>query len=286
LDNPETLLIHLGGLGDVCLSESTFLSLQEHFDDRLVGLGNTRFLKLFGKYFQRVERVESRQWLHLFSEKLMGPRWRRIIFIGKDREGRLRDRWQSFSKEAILFIDMYPDEAFAPAGPESINKREISAQGTHVEDYQLTQLRKYGIEPLKKQPARNRSPRIILYPEVGFTKEKWLPENFVVLLHTLRARGLDVILLESPGLHVDADNKIELEDLADVKEFFREGGLFVSNDSGMAHLAGASGLFTITIFSGFEPGIWHPRGTNLSLKQGADPTDVDVIERKIIERMG
>ena len=36
----EVLVVHLGGLGDVCLSESVFLSLRRHFGDRLVALGN------------------------------------------------------------------------------------------------------------------------------------------------------------------------------------------------------------------------------------------------------
>ena len=60
-------------------------------------------------------------------------------------------------------------------------------------------------------------------------------------------------VLESLGLSVNVDNKVFFEDLTEVKQFFSEGGIFVSNDSGMAHLAGASGLFTITIFTGFDP---------------------------------
>ena len=111
MDNNEILLIHLGGLGDVCLSESLFLSFQKQFGDCLVGLGNKRFLDLFKEYFVRVEGVESRKWLYLFSEKLNGPRWRQIIFIGKDREGILRNRWQAHSEEKIIFIDMYPENA-------------------------------------------------------------------------------------------------------------------------------------------------------------------------------
>ena len=113
MDNNEILLIHLGGLGDVCLSESLFLSFQKQFGDCLVGLGNKRFLDLFKEYFKRVEGVESRKWLYLFSEKLNGPRWRQIIFIGKDSEGILRNRWRAHSEEKIIFIDMYPENAFA-----------------------------------------------------------------------------------------------------------------------------------------------------------------------------
>ena len=115
MDNAEILLVHLGGLGDVCLSESIFLSLQKQFGNHLIGLGNRRFLNLFGEYFLRMEGVESRKWLHLFSERLTGPRWKQIVFIGKDREGRLRERWQKLSEERVIFIDMYPEGAFKGA---------------------------------------------------------------------------------------------------------------------------------------------------------------------------
>ena len=53
----------------------------------------------------------------------------------------------------------------------------------------------------------------------------------------------------------------------------------------MAHLAGASGLFTITIFAGFDPAIWHPRGRNISLVQGRDIPDLSFLEKIIIQTM-
>jgi hypothetical protein len=311
LDNTEILLVHLGGLGDVCLSESIFLSLQKQFGNSIVGLGNRRFLNLFNEYFLRVEGIESRKWLYLFSERLTGPRWRQIVFIGKDREGRLRERWEKLSEERVIFIDMYPDGAFdvathlryrcggQPQPPEpgtvhsSQGEREGEApmalplegatQPPFIEDYQLAQLVRYGIKAVKKIIPPKQSQRVILYPEKGFEKEKWNHENFIVLYHLLKAKGIDVIALESLGLPLDVENTVYFEDLGEVKEFFITGGIFVSNDSGMAHLAGVSGLFTITIFTGFEPAIWHPRGHCLTLKQGEDAIEVNAIEEKIEE---
>jgi ADP-heptose:LPS heptosyltransferase len=281
LDNNEILLIHLGGLGDVCLSESLFLSLQKHFGDCLVGLGNKRFLDLFKEYFKRVEGVESKKWLYLFSEKLDGPRWRRIVFIGKDREGILRYRWQAHSEEKIIFIDMYPESAFG-AGATTCESLELkAATEMHVEGYQLAQLSRYNLEPLAKVPLWKKSTRVILYPEKGFEKEKWHHENFISLYHSLTAKDLDVLLLEPIGLSFNVDRKVFFEDLVETKYFFSHGGIFVSNDSGMAHLAGASGLFTITIFAGFNAAIWHPRGRNTSLVQGRDTSNPSFLEKII-----
>ncbi len=56
----------------------------------------------------------------------------------------------------------------------------------------------------------------------------------------------------------------------------------MSNDSGMAHLAGVCGLTTMTIFTAFDPAVWHPRGRNISLRTGVDRTDVESLAGMII----
>jgi ADP-heptose:LPS heptosyltransferase len=308
LDNKEILLIHLGGLGDVCLSESLFLSFQKQCGDCLIGLGNRQFLDLFSEYFVRVEGVESRKWLYLFSEKLNGPRWRQIIFIGKDREGILRNRWQAHSEEKIIFIDMYPENAFERVCGSTLSKQRmqceaLSSQGERegvapaalllegatrapvIEEYQLAQLTQYGIGPLQKIPLWEKSQRVTLYPEIGFEKEKWHHDNFINLYHSLKEHDVDVVVLESLGLSLNVDKKVFFEDLVEVKRFLSEGGIFVSNDSGMAHLAGASGLFTITIFAGFDPTIWHPRGRNISPVRGRNTPDLSFLEKIITQAM-
>ncbi len=279
LDNNEILLIHLGGLGDACLSESLFFSFRKHFGNCLVGLGNKRFLDLFEEYFLRIEGVESRKWLYLFSEKLDGPRWKQIIFIGKDREDILRNRWQKFSEKKIIFIDMYPEKAFTAETtlePENIQK-------IHIEDYQLSQLVRFSVEPFKKTIPLKKSSRVILYPEKGFEKEKWHYDNFLSLYKSLETKSFNVTVLESLGLTLDVERKVFFQELTEVKRFFSEGGIFISNDSGMAHLAGVSGLFTITIFTGFDPAIWHPRGKNISLIQGQGIFDSSYLESIVLK---
>ncbi|OPY01501.1 MAG: Glycosyltransferase family 9 (heptosyltransferase) [Syntrophorhabdus sp. PtaB.Bin184] len=269
----EVLVVHLGGLGDVCLSESIFLSLRRHFGDRLVGLGNRRFLDIFRSYFARTHGVESRHWLYLFSEKLTGPRWGRIVFIGKDRNGSIRARWKAHSTGEPVFIEMYPDGAF---DSRPLNDGTAAAgEAVHIEDYQLRQLSAVRIEPARKEIVPKGARRVILYPEEGLSKDKWPVENFVALRQMLGEAGVDVCLMRPPELSLSLKGSLFFQDLADVKEFFGSGGVFVSNDSGMAHLAGASGLTTITIFTGFDPAVWHPRGRNISLRTRVDKVDIE-----------
>ena len=293
IEDPESraLLIHLGGLGDACLSESIFLSLSRHFGGKIDASGYTRYLGLFSQYFEKVHSIESARWLHLFSDYPSNVRYGQIVFVGKDRDGKLRERWQGLSKEKVVFIEMYPDGEFTARGPLCkdfsgqaglTGERESTAGQIHVEEYQLAQLRNYGIAAIKKEIEPKPLNRVILYPEEELRKTKWSSRNFVDLYHALRNRGLAVDIVQSLGLELDLREKVLLDDLAEVRGYFREGGIFVSNDSGMAHFAGRCGLFTITVFSDTDPSVWHPRGRNISLKRGEGEIRVRSIEELIL----
>lgn len=318
----EILLVHMGGLGDICLSESIFFSLSQEFSAKnMTALGYPRFLRLFGDYFTAIGDIESRKWIYLFANDPGEVTWERIVFIGKDKDGVLRKRWQTCSRQPLLFIDMYPDGDFEPPGPKggysaaqdggvsqllSIeNNRRQTGRGeeergltepptsnsapraaVHIEDYQLMQLANYGIAAMKKEVPRKTARRVILYPEAGFKKLKWPAQQFMELYKVLKGRDFDVHLLQSLDLKLDQAESLHIEDLGEVKRFFEEGGVFVSNDSGMAHLAGACGCFTITIFNDVSPVVWHPRGRNVSLRYGQDVVTLASLEALIAATVG
>ncbi len=239
----STLLIHMGGLGDICLSESVFLSLAHHLKGPIHAVGNRRSLELFHDYFSTVETVERRQWAYLFSSDIEGPRWGRIVFIGKDRSASLRTRLGELTSD-VLFLDLFPDRP-----------------GMGVEDYQLGQLVAYGVPSIRKGLGLRRSGRLILYPEGAYRKKKWPPDRFINLYEGLKAEGMSVRLMRPPELKLALPDAVAFEDLRDVRQFFSEGGAFFSNDSGMAHLAGACGLRPLTLFLDADPSIWQARGS-------------------------
>ncbi len=205
----ETLLIHLGGLGDVCLSESTFYSLVSHFKKSVDVLGYKRFLELFGGYFERVHSVDERQWLWLFSDFPCDKRWKRTVLIGKDKSGEMRRRLNAVSTEPPWSIDMYPDE-----------------EKIHVEAYQLSQLHELGVEALEKQIEPRLADRVILYPEHSRGKRKWPYDHFLSLFDMLKARGIDGTLLEAPEVEHPVEDSVRFEQLKDTAAFFKDGGIF------------------------------------------------------------
>jgi len=238
--NNETLVIHPGGLGDVCLSESTFLSLRHRFGDNLRVVGNRRVLVPFSEYFARVDSIDARAWLPLFGGLDDPGRWETIVLVGKDRSGSFRERLQRFT-ENLIFIEMYPDR-----------------EQVHVEEYQLGQLPSWGIEPRRKDRKPNVGSRLILYPEDAYQKEKWPAARFLELSETLKEAGVRTVLARPRELGLPVFDTIMPDDLADVAAFFADGGLFFSNDSGMAHFAARCGLFPLTIFADTDPVVWHP----------------------------
>jgi ADP-heptose:LPS heptosyltransferase len=265
LKHEEILLIHLGGLGDVCLSESAFLSLSTHFRGAITALGYTRFLSLFEDYFAQVRSVEERRWLFLFSGEATGTAWQRVILIGKDRSGGFRARLTPLSCDPLIFVDMYPE-----------------SESMHVEEYQLHQLPIYGIKAREKKVEPNPADRVILYPEHSRGKRKWTYDNFLVLFEMLTARGVDTILLEAPDVEPSARDSLRFEQLQDTAAFLNKGGIFVSNDSGLAHLAGVCGLTTITLFHDQRPDVWHPRGKNVSIACDPRPPSLEEVLEQIL----
>jgi ADP-heptose:LPS heptosyltransferase len=239
-EEPSVLVIHPGGLGDVCLSESTLLSLRQHFGDNLRGVGNERALALFSDWFRRIDSIGSRAWMPLFSGLPESRCWRAVVLIGKDRSGALRQRLGGLT-DNLVFIDMYPDQ-----------------ERVHVAEYQLGQLREWGIRPMKKERPTNITGRLVLYPERASRKKKWPPACFLELSAALDRLGITVVPARPRDLELLGFDVVLPDALRDVAAIFAGGGMFFSNDSGMAHFAARCGLQTLTLFPDTDPVVWRP----------------------------
>ena len=112
----ETLLIHLGGLGDVCVSESAFLSLRRHYGNVIRAVGNKRVLDQFTDRFTETDSIDSRTWSYLFSDSLEGPPWPRIVLFGKDRQGAISGKTLPALRRADLIRHVPGWERACPPG--------------------------------------------------------------------------------------------------------------------------------------------------------------------------
>ncbi len=171
----------------------------------------------------------------------------------------------------------------------------------HQRDYYLHLLKALGIEtPFKKlrlflpEEAAKRAegfltdlppPRAVLAPGAAFGPAKcWPLSRYRALAYHLRRKGFSVVVVGSASEHVAgaeivkdlarARNLCGLLDLATTAAVISEADLFVSNDSGLMHVAAAARVPQVAIFGSTSPeatGPLNPRAKVLKAEVPCSP---------------
>jgi heptosyltransferase-2 len=123
---------------------------------------------------------------------------------------------------------------------------------------------------------------VVLHPGSGSPRKNWPMAGFAALARLIarETKARPVFLLGEaeaalgeplgqlcPG--VPFLRSIELVTLAGVLKHCRA---YVGNDSGVTHLAAATGVPVLAIFGATAPGMWAPRGTNVHVADGRTAT--------------
>lgn len=111
---------------------------------------------------------------------------------------------------------------------------------------------------------------IAMHSGSGSARKNWPAEKFAALLRMAESAGRQVLVLEgeSDGEAVRKLGQLAGGLLARVQEpslltlaaILSRACAFVGNDSGVSHLAAATGTPTLAIFGPTDPAIWAPRG--------------------------
>jgi ADP-heptose:LPS heptosyltransferase len=111
----------------------------------------------------------------------------------------------------------------------------------------------------------------VLHPGSGSRQKCWPPARFIELGESLRARGWGLVFLLG-GVEAERFTPTEMaafravaatimdRPLLDAAALLAGADYFIGNDSGMSHLAAASGTPTVAIFGPTDPGLWRPMG--------------------------
>lgn len=118
--------------------------------------------------------------------------------------------------------------------------------------------------------ARAPEGAVYLHPGAGKTKNRWDAGGFAAVAKELLARGFDVHLLEGPqdagtvaavesalGRRLPA---VRGEAIPALAARFARAALYVGNDTGPLHLAGATGCPTVGVYGWSDPAEWAPVG--------------------------
>lgn len=121
---------------------------------------------------------------------------------------------------------------------------------------------------------------VYLHPGAGKVKNRWPAGRFAAVARELLARGLDVSWIEGPqdgGCVAEANRVlgrtlpvVSSEPISRLAARFARAALYIGNDTGPLHLAGATGCPTLGIYGWSDPAEWAPVGSRVRSVRAPD----------------
>jgi heptosyltransferase-3 len=122
------------------------------------------------------------------------------------------------------------------------------------------------IPTLRANPKPNRL--ILIHPFSGSARKNWSLDNFLLLQRWLENTGRSVQFVVAPNQHMAGARTIP--NLAELSNLLAGGSLYIGNDTGITHLAAASGANTLALFGPTNPEVWAPRGPRVQILSAPD----------------
>jgi ADP-heptose:LPS heptosyltransferase len=143
----------------------------------------------------------------------------------------------------------------------------------------------------------NRRP-VIVHPGAGAAWKHWPAERFAAVAGALQSQGHDVVLLAGPADDQAVNHVLKQAPLSVIREpstralaaLLSQAPLVIGNDTGVTHLAAATGAPTIALFGPTDPASWSPLGATIlraCMKNATRPGDIRVCDDPLcIQGMG
>ena len=139
----------------------------------------------------------------------------------------------------------------------------------HAVDFYMAQVSgPEGAVPRIPCPRENRG-FIAIHPFSGSPAKNWPLEKYRAL-----AASLDRPVQFCAGPEERLDDAVRFDDLYDVASWLASARVYVGNDSGISHLAGAVGTPVVAIFQTSDPAVWAPRGPSVAVLREPDVEQV------------
>jgi len=99
---------------------------------------------------------------------------------------------------------------------------------------------------------------VVIHPFSGSTRKNWPLTSFCEL-----ASRLPWTVEWTAGPEEALPEATRFENLSDLASWIAGADLYIGNDSGVTHLAAATGVKTLALFQVTDPAKWAPRGPNV-----------------------
>jgi heptosyltransferase-3 len=140
--------------------------------------------------------------------------------------------------------------------------------------------------PLEKLGIRRGDLFAVIHPGAGSRSKRWPLQSFLTVAAHLSRKGIPGLFItgEAEGeLDSELDRcalprswtRLSMPDIIDVAAYLAESKLYIGNDSGVTHLAGACGTHVLAIFRRENEMSWKPNG-RVFLFSADDPASIPV----------
>ncbi len=293
----RVLIIRSGAVGDLILTLPVLSALKKHYEGLSIDMMGDPVRLALLKHCGCVDNVlsiDDRVFTPLFapSGAPSGPglhslqSYEAIISYLPDADGVFEDNLRKFVGGPVLTGLSRPPEgrrihmthvlmdALEPLGVDAIaDPPEIDLPlGAAAEDV--------------SHLASDRTP-IAIHPGSGGPAKCWPAERFVALIECLVGLGYMPVVTFGPADDAvrrrilprisDSDVLIvENRPLVDMAVLYGRCRAMIGNDSGMTHLAAATGTQVIGLFGPTDPAVWGPRGKSVRILWGKEVIEEDV----------
>jgi heptosyltransferase III len=133
--------------------------------------------------------------------------------------------------------------------------------GGHATDFFLSQIgAPLGQQPRIRVPPSAHRASVVMHPFSGSVAKTWQASRFREL-----AGRLCCEVEWTAGPEDEWPGATRFTDLAQLASWIAGARLYIGNDSGIAHLAAATGVPTLVLFGPSPAHIWAPRGRNVTI---------------------
>jgi heptosyltransferase-3 len=101
---------------------------------------------------------------------------------------------------------------------------------------------------------------VVIHPFSGSARKNWPLARFQAF-----SKGLESEVEWIAGPEEDLRATRRFDNLLELATWIRGARLYVGNDSGITHLAAATGVGTLALFGPTAPDVWAPRGNNVTV---------------------
>lgn len=120
-------------------------------------------------------------------------------------------------------------------------------------------------------PTERRRDCIVIQPFSGSKRKNWPLEKFQQLERELPYPADWLAGPEEP-----LENATHIDDLWELACWLSAARAYIGNDSGITHLAAATGIQTVALFGPTDPDVWAPRAPNVTVVRHQPLEDLSV----------